>query len=278
MKRKNFSKILSFIIALTLAFSFHFSKAVYADTPDTNRYIGVTSDIHHKFSNLSTWLSNLKKSSESLDYMVFGGDYTGPEDAETCISEVKKQFNKTPSILTKGNHESGKGGTYASGLAVNNNYYAVYVMDSSSKSFTESDMKNLKASLDSINSSKPVFVFSHCPIHYFGKRATGNASELLTLLNNYSNVIFLWGHNHTVEDTNYGTVKVKGDTIQCSKSSSPVHINFTYANMGCMKQGNNGAYGLLINLINKNNSTDINFYYKDLSGKTVSNYSVKIVQ
>ncbi|WP_454055026.1 hypothetical protein [Clostridium sp. Marseille-Q7071] len=46
--------------------------------------------------------------------------------------------------------------------------------------------------------------------------------------------------------------------------------------MRSMKQGNNGAYGLLINLINSNSNTNINFYYKDLSGKTVSNYSVNI--
>ncbi|WP_236887388.1 hypothetical protein [Clostridium argentinense] len=46
--------------------------------------------------------------------------------------------------------------------------------------------------------------------------------------------------------------------------------------MRSMKQGNNGAYGLLINLINSSGNININLYYKDLSGKTVSNYSVDI--
>lgn len=69
---------------------------------------------------------------------------------------------------------------------------------------------------------------------------------------------------------------MKGDTIQCSNSSSAVLVNFIYTNMGSMKQGNNGAYGLLINLINSSDSTNINFYYKDLSGKIASNYSVNI--
>lgn len=275
MKIKKFSKLLSIIIGLILMVSLYSPAIVYADTTTTN-YIGITSDIHGNTSNLTTWLSNLKNTSTSLDYMIFGGDYVGPKEAESCTSAVRSQYNGTPSILAKGNHEVGKGGTYASGLVVNNSNYAVYVMDSSSKSFTTTDMNNIKSSLDSINSSKPVFVVSHCPIHYFGKRETGNASELVTLLNNHSNVIFLWGHNHTVHDTNYGKVKISSDAIQCSKSSSAIPIKFTYANMGAMNQGNNGAYGLLINLTKGSNSTNIKFDYKNLSGKTVSNYSVPI--
>lgn len=276
MKIKKSNKILSFIITLTLMINFYSATPVYADTTSTNKYIGFTSDIHSKIPKLTKWLSNLKSTAPSLEYMVFGGDYVGGGDADSCISAVHTQYNGTLPILAKGNHENGKGGTYASGLVVNNDQYAIYAMDSSSKSFTTTDINTLKASLDSINLSKPVFVVSHCPIHYFGKRTTGNASELITLLNKYSNVIFLWGHNHTVKDTNYGVVKVKGDTIQCCKTSPSVPINFTYANMGCMKQGNNDAYGLLVSLASLDHGTNIDFYYKDLSGKTVSNYSVSI--
>ncbi len=276
MKMKKMSKLLAFIVGLILIANFYSPTLGYADTISTAGNIGITSDIHHNSSNLTTWLSNLKTSSKSLDYMIFGGDYTGPKDAKACTDAVSSQYSGTLSILAKGNHEVGKGGTYASGLVVNNNDYAIYVMDSSSKSFMTTDMDNLKSSLDSINSSKPVFVVSHCPIHYFGKRETGNASTLLTLLNNYKNVIFLWGHNHTVKDTNYGKVKISGDTIQCSSSSSAIPIKFTYANMGAMNQGNNGAYGLLINMSNGSNNRAVNFYYKNLSGTTVSNYSVTI--
>ncbi|WP_298839401.1 hypothetical protein [Clostridium sp.] len=99
---------------------------------------------------------------------------------------------------------------------------------------------------------------------------------LVDILNNHSKLIFLWRHNHTVHDTNYGKAKVSGDTMQCSKSSSAIPIKFTYANMGAMNQENNGAYGLLINLIKESNSTNIKFDYKDISGKTISNYSVII--
>ena len=277
MKIKRFSKLVAFIVGLTLMVSIYSSAAVYADTTRTSNYIGLTSDIHGNISNLTTWLSNLKETSTSLDYMIFGGDYIGPKNAASCTSAVSSQYNGTSSILAKGNHEGGKGGTYDSGLVVNNSNYAVYVMDSSSKSFTTTDMDNIESSLNSINSSIPVFVVSHCPIHYFGKRTTGNASILVTLLNNHSNAIFLWGHNHTVHDTNYGKVKISGDTIQCSSSSSAIPIKFTYANMGAMDQGNNGAYGLLISLIKGSDGTNIKFDYKNLLGKTVSNYFVSIM-
>ncbi|MEG1313608.1 MAG: metallophosphoesterase [Bacilli bacterium] len=276
MKIRKFTKLASFIVGVTLMMSFYSPTIAYADTNSTTKYIGTTSDIHGNTSNLKTWLSNLENTATSLDHMIFGGDYVGPKEAKSCTDAVTSQYKETPSILTKGNHESSKGGTYDSGLVVNNSNYAVYVMDSSSKSFTKSDMDNIKSSLDSINSSTPVFVVSHCPIHYFGKRTIKNAPELVTLLNNYSNVIFLWGHNHTVHDTNYGKVKISGDTIQCSKSSSEVPIKFTYANMGAMNQGNSGAYGMLVTLTKGTDGTKITFDYKDLSGKTVSNYSVNI--
>lgn len=276
MKMKKISKIVSFIVGLILMVSFYSSTIGYADTVSTTKYIGTTSDIHGNISNVKTWLSNLENSTTSLDNMIFGGDYVGPKDAKACTDAVSSQYKGTPSILTKGNHESSKGGKYDSGLVVNNSDYAVYVMDSSSKTFTTTDMDNIKSSLDSINSSTPVFIVSHCPIHYFGKRTTENAPELVTLLNNYSNVIFLWGHNHTVHDTNYGKVKISGDTIQCSKSSPEVPIKFTYANMGAMNQGNNGAYGMLINMTKGTDGTTVIFDYKDLSGKTVSTYSVTI--
>ena len=110
MKIKKFSKLLSIIIGLTLMISLYSPAPVYADTTTTN-YIGITSDIHENTSNLTTWLSNLKNTSTSLDYMIFGGDYVGPKEAESCTSAVRSQYNGTSSILAKGNHEVGKGGT-----------------------------------------------------------------------------------------------------------------------------------------------------------------------
>lgn len=256
--------------------SIYSPTTVYAHTTSTSSYIGTTSDIHKNISNLETWLSGLKNTTTTLDYMLFGGDYVGPKYAVSSASAVSDKFNGTPSILATGNHDASKGGTYATGLVVNNSNYAVYAMDSSSKSFTDSDINNLKSSLDSINPSTPVFVISHCPIHFFGKRTTKNAPALLELLNKHSNVVFLWGHNHTVHDTNYGKVKIPGDTIQYAKDSKEVPIKFTYANMGAMNQGNNEAYGLLMTLTKEGNSTNIKFDYKNLSGKTVSNYSASI--
>ena len=109
MKNKKYSKLVSIIVALTLMVSLYSPAIVYADTTRNNKYIGVTSDIHGNISNLTKWLTNLKNTSSSLDYMIFGGDYVGPKDAGSCASAVSSQFNGTTSILAKGNHEVGKG-------------------------------------------------------------------------------------------------------------------------------------------------------------------------
>lgn len=276
MKLTKVKKLKLFICVLLIGISLFSSTIAFADSNSDIHYIGTTSDVHGNISNLKSWLSNLDKDSKPLDYMIFGGDYVGPKEAENCVKAVNEESQGTQVILAKGNHEIDEGGSYDSGLVVNNDDYAIYVMDSSSKSFTKTDMDNIKSSLKSIKPSVPVFIISHVPIHYFGERSTGNASELLSILNDYNNVIFLWGHNHTVHDTNYGKIKKSGDTIQYSKSSSPVVINFTYGSMGAMSQGNNDAYGLLMKITKESNSKKIDFEYKDISGRTVSNYTINI--
>ncbi len=43
---------------------------VYSKTVKDTRYIGVTSDVHNNIPNLTKWLSNLKSTTTSLDYMI----------------------------------------------------------------------------------------------------------------------------------------------------------------------------------------------------------------
>ena len=52
-------------------------------------------------------------------------------------------------------------------------------------------------------------------------------------MNNYPNVIFLWGHNHNVYDTHYDQVFIAGDYIAVTDDKE-MDINFTYAAAGCM--------------------------------------------
>ncbi|HPK35118.1 MAG TPA: metallophosphoesterase [Oscillospiraceae bacterium] len=271
IKRKN---VIAILIAITMLFGL-FSQTVFAEGTPTY-FIAFTSDVHNNTSNLQTWLNrSMSSGTTTLDYMVFGGDYEGFTVAAQCVSIVSSTYSGTPSVLVKGNHDN-DGGTYAAGLVYSGSDYAIYSVDSSSQSFSTTEISNLDAALKTIDPSVPVFVASHCPLHYFNSRTTGNAAAMVEVLNNYPNVIFLWGHNHTVNDTNYGTVKVAGNTIQCSSTSSPVTINFTYANFGAMNAGTQNAYGMLATLAKTSSGTTIDFDYKNLSGTTTSSYSVTI--
>jgi hypothetical protein len=142
---------------------------------------------------------------------------------------------------------------------------------------TKNEIEDLSNALSEVGRSKPVFVISHFPIHYYSGRTTSNAKAMIDVLNNYGNAIFLWGHNHTMQDPYYGRIFKAGDELQyANSSSSKAAINFTYLSCGSMLDGNNGAYGLLAALTQNESGTQIDFMFKDLDGETKSPDSVFI--
>jgi hypothetical protein len=230
--------------------------------------------------------------------MLFGGDYPvrgrdegiAHEIAAQCVSIVNDVCEGTPSILARGNHDSGgtykaddpQSGTYDSGLVFNGDDYAVYVVKADEdnlyyQAFTDDELCNLNAALQTIEDTKPVFVLSHFPIHTFSGRTTANAEAMIEVLNAYRNVVFLWGHNHTMNDPYYGQVFSPGAELQyTSASADKAVISFAYACCGSMLDGNNGAYGMLAALTKTQTGATIHFSYKDLQGTTVSGGDVSI--
>ena len=90
----------------------------------------------------------------------------------------------------------------------------------------------------------PIFIMSHFPIHTYltappfrvEDRYSTNAELLIEVLNNYPNVIFLWGHNHSSVDPLYDTVIKPGDLLLIGYGDlgETRRINFFYAGAGCM--------------------------------------------
>ena len=267
-----------FLIAVLAVTSFAGMTPLTAYADTTTRYLAFTSDVHDNTEDLEIWLEHL---SNVPEYVIFGGDYsyTGATTAADCAGIVAGIYSGAGCVLARGNHDTGSG--YDEGLEVSNDDYAIYALDSTNGilegAFTSDDRDNLKSALESIDSSIPVFVVAHHPIHYYGGRTTQNASAMIDLLNDYSNVIYLWGHNHSVNDVNYGTVKFAGDELQYTGSSSDKKvINFTYANLGCIYKSSSqdikNANGLLAKITNDGSDTEVDFFYKDLNGNTVFTY------
>ena len=82
----------------------------------------------------------------------------------------------------------------------------------------------------------PIFVLSHYPLHDWSsrgdKRLLDNTVQIIDLLNEHPNVVFLWGHNHSNFDGNYYTPKFPGDEIVIDPDGTTKTINFTYAAAG----------------------------------------------
>ncbi|NLB82532.1 MAG: metallophosphoesterase, partial [Clostridiaceae bacterium] len=288
MKLKYFTRkqTFLFILALFMIFSLLPTTVVAANSTS---YVALTSDVHGSDSNLQSWLNNLKESGvTSLNYFIFGGDYptwgnetTASSNATAYRTMVKNAFDDVPVALTRGNHDTSGdyGSPYDKGLQYDGSDFAVYVLPAYElngvssgvyygQGFSTAEMNELDLVLGNIDSSKPVFVASHFPLHYYDSRTSTNASAMIDLLNKYSNVIFVWGHNHTLGDTNYGLVKKAGDSIQYTSSSSATKtINFTYAACGGMMDGaSQNIHALLVSLIDNVDSTAIKFQYQNVAG------------
>ncbi|MDX9918158.1 MAG: S-layer homology domain-containing protein [Gudongella sp.] len=280
--KRKLRSLLVFTIAFVMALSPLFSSGPISFAADSYPVVlGFTSDVHQNNTNLTQWLTSIKNKGIELDRMTFGGDYnvgySGDAEAITTRNAASAVLgSEVPITLVRGNHETTDSSLFAKGLVYNGEAYAMFALDTSGESFLDSDMTALSNALASILSSKPVFVMTHRPIHYYGMRTTLKASQMINLLNDYENVIFLWGHNHTVMDTNYGVIKYKGDKVQTTNGGPQEEINFTYLSFGAMKDGNNSAYGLVVTLNKVGNDTKVDFSYRDLQGNQQQTGSVTI--
>ncbi len=237
------------------------------------RYVLVTSDTH-RYTYLAKNLLAQANAVITADgeeggvgLMCFGGDfaneYTLYDDNMSIVKAALQTSPGTVATYTKGNHEGSvtdeeflaKTGMSRIGeTAVNaDGYYHFFNFGALNKTqqFTNDDIAQLKAYLereDVSGDGKPIIIVSHYPLHYYNdRRSSKQADQVLDILNNYPQAIFLWGHNHTEQDPNYGMIRVPGDIIQTGASvDTTKEIKFTYACLGALRDGINEANGLLM--------------------------------
>ncbi|MDO4939917.1 MAG: InlB B-repeat-containing protein, partial [Lachnospiraceae bacterium] len=227
---------------------------------DEATYIVFTSDVHNKvkgesLSRLSTILNNLKSKGIDFDYLGFCGDMGDAQVSEdnfwNYASQVMDLVEKSgiTGIYTTGNHEYSPGNIdrtsnqtakryIRNAEAVSKDQFSIYCLGAASgtQEITTAQIDALSAYL-STHKTLPVFVMSHYPLHSakegFETRNTGNAGQVITLLNQYPNVIFLWGHNHTLSDPKYD--------ITDFSDINGAEINFKYMAAGCLSDSEYGA-------------------------------------
>lgn len=171
---------------------------------------------------------------------------------------------------TTGNHEYEDGaydyskyGSYGDGqiqskfkideVVASGDNYEVYVMGCRSRSqgYDNAQVSALESYLNNASSNKIYFIASHYPLHAIGSRTTSNADSVVTTLNNVITqknlkVVFIWGHNHSQNDSMYTKVLVPGQTnnnsLQVNNNTTRT-VNFYYIPAGCMSDTENQTGG-----------------------------------
>ena len=208
---------------------------------------------------------------------ALGGDFADngllPDLMTVLKHAIEDTSPGTAAVYTMGNHETSHsdeeflaitGMPRIGETAVNSDglYYFYSFGMRENQGFNLEDIEKLAAFLESHNDGKPIFVLSHFPIHYYNSMRSmygAGAEELLAVLNQYPQVIFTWGHNHSEADPSYATVRFPGETITFGPDlSNTVDLKFTYVSLGSLRYGVNGENGVLVR-VNGDGSVDFRF-------------------
>ena len=232
------------LISLIPANVFAASSGREADT------IFFATDRHEETSKLN---SLLKALAYAPGLVVLGGDHvnnTNSGSLASITSEIQSVYPGVQTFYTYAAHDpnvsedSSNPYAYArTGEYYEGEDYYVYGVDQDhmqSASNAAAASASFKSWADTIDSSKVIFVMCHMPIHSRRGDNAGGATWMNALneVGQSHDIVYLWGHNHTGEnstDTSVYFVGVGGSLTPQGGSTGT--INFTYMNAGYIKNG-----------------------------------------
>ncbi len=272
-------------------------------------YVGFTSDIHDEVTNTSrlggglTELLNGLTSKYTLDYVCFGGDYSWNHSKQT-LDQIRPLIDSHMddgnilygAVYTMGNHECYENeGTMCwdygddiiqCGEGARDDEYRVFCMGAltnwNNGYWPEEDIAAVDEYLASVPHDVPVFIISHYALH----RASGNGNsrtpenpvELIDVLNKYPNAIFVWGHNHSMGDDQYGVVYTPGSSLRYSDYEYR-HLNFTVASSGACRDGaEKGIVGMVATIQNYEDKKTVTFTYHKADGSQSDNTEPVVIE
>jgi len=150
---------------------------------------------------------------------------------------------------------------------------------------------SLTAYLATAPTDIPIIIVTHFPLHCLTTqtRYTEYAGEIIDLLNDHPNVIFMWGHNHSNADPMYRSVKGPNYSMDTTAGTSTTQIKktikFLYVPMGGMRDAeypdSNGNSAKILNkgCVLKIDGKQLTFTYYDKNCDVVSdsNYEATVV-
>ena len=264
---------------------------VTVDIPAGAAYLAFAGDTHSEIPGFLGWLEDIQAVyGDSLKHLGFAGDICDKAWDQEVFDTFRAGLEEhMPGAfgVTLGNKEYAAGSPAADwdelgegflrlGEAVATEDYIVYHFGAAQEdqSFTQEDLDALAAYLDEAPNNIPIFVLSHFPLHLAmataahsipgsDHRQTILNDAAIKVLNAHPNVIFLWGHNHTFQDTRYGTIRPAGShfTWNYDDLTDKVQINFIYANYGSFCRGD--TYGLLAEVLRSGDDVQVKLDYID---------------
>ncbi len=224
-------------------------------------------DVHGKTSNLTNILKAVKKNTD-IGIVALGGDYE--VSVSSLQSSIKSVFPNAKMYFTTGNHDKSGNDYQKTGQVTVNEHFSLYMIrdDEFKNSSTVTNLSNYLKGYNSNNQTagKPLFIVAHKPLHA-DRGDNTNAHNYANLLNEYGkkmDIVYVWGHNHTVDKNLW--YKTIGDELT-PQGGSKIKLTFTYMTAGYVKEG----YGMTARV--NNDSIVIQRY--NTSGKHEAQKTIK---
>lgn len=265
---QRFNKAVALLLCMVMLIGFVPVSVLVADAAGNPTIVVAGSD--YQASNSGATMKSIisQMGYDSIDGVLMGGDYNGGSTTYSSAAEVKAVdtaltnagvSTSADRIYVQGNHDtnlspSDSGNLLSTKGEHDTDYYGVYVINqedfpwqNSSSTLVGNTASALGKYLDakvSANYSKPIFVVTHLPLHVSSRGDNKYARLIFNELEEAGeaglNIIFLFGHNHSVGYDAYlgnGSIYLpKGSSLTVVDGSSSTYtdssISFTYMNYG----------------------------------------------
>ena len=270
----------------------------------TKTVLTFTSDIHNSSNNtaanrLDKWLDFVSEEYGGIDAMGFCGDMGQASGSgstwwgyvNSVMTVAENDVDEV--VYTTGNHELMNGNftptaneqtrKYIVGEeAINASNYRIFCLgtdnwDNYRDHYSSSQISGLRDYLNSTGTDKPIIILTHFPIHHFSSRTTDNADQVIDVLNAAAGegrtIVLLWGHNHTLSDSNYDQVFAPGSKVEYA-SGKTKEISFYHMAAGCMSDTEYNSASASVKgkglVITIDSDKKLDFAYYDANGNNVT--------
>ena len=267
-KFKGTKKILALLLSLSLITGMMPATAWNAFAAESSTLVDAAifcSDVHGDTSPVTSVFSAIKSDDPTFDASAVGvvGDIATSEDKVTNAAKTALGDDELECVYSYGSHDRENGCTIDDVTGIlygdDNTEYYIYAIsqeDMGSASNAATMAATFTSELEKLDTSKPMFIMSHMPLHDRRNDNNGAANwySAISAAAEKMDITFFWGHNHTGEDSvdraAYYVAKDGTETMSI-ESGSTVTPNFTYMNAGYIgKSASRGGVATTVKIYN----------------------------